>query len=224
MDSIPSNPDEGDLLERVREHDESAFAELFSRYRRRLLRIVKFRLDRRLQGRVDEEDVLQDAYMDASQRAHHFFEMEQPTSFFIWLRMVVGQTLIDVHRRHLATKMRDANREEALNAGFGGDTSVSLSFHLLAHLTSPSQAAMKAELAGIVEEAIGGMSQIDREVLALRHFEELTNNEVAEVLALHRKAASIRYRRALTRLTDVLEKIPGFFDEDEENGKQEDAG
>ena len=216
---MTSNNDEGDLLERVRANDEFAFAELFSRYRKRLLRIVKFRLDRRLQGRVDEEDVLQDAYMDAVQRSHHFFEMEQPTSFFIWLRMVVGQTLIDVHRRHLGTKMRDANREEALNAGFGGGTSVSLSFHLLAHLTSPSQAAMKAELAGIVEEAIEGLSQIDREVLALRHFEELTNNEVAEVLSLHRKAASIRYRRALTRLTDVLDKIPGFFDEGEEEGE-----
>lgn len=213
MEASPSSEEE-ELLERIRDNDQSAFAELFSQYRSRLLRIVKFRLDRRLQGRVDEEDVMQDAYLDAAQRAHHFFELEHPTTFFIWLRMVVGQTLIDVHRKHIGTKMRDATREEALNQGFGGDTSVSLSFHLLAHLSSPSQAIVRAELAGLVEEAIGGLGPLDREVLALRHFEELTNNEVAEILGLHRKAASIRYRRALTRLTDVLEQIPGFFDDD----------
>lgn len=92
---------------------------------------------------------------------------------------------------------------------------MSMSFHLLAHLTSPSQAAVRAELTGLVDEALTGMNEIDREVLALRHFEELTNKEVAEVLGIDRKAASIRYVRALARLKDVLTHVPGFFDGDE---------
>ena len=89
---------------------------------------------------------------------------------------------------------------------------ISLGFHLLAHLTSPSQAAMRAEISSLLEEALEGMNAIDREVLALRHFEELTNKEVAEVLGIEQKAASIRYVRAIGRLKDVLTQIPGFFD------------
>ena len=135
-------------------------------------------------------------------------------SLFVWLRLIVGQTLIDVHRRHLGAKMRDAEREESVQQRLSEGTSISLSFHLLAHLTSPSQAAARAELMTLVEEALSGMSDTDREVLALRHFEELTNSEVAEVLGLERKAASIRYVRALARLKSVLQKIPGFFAED----------
>lgn len=199
-----------DRLQRILAGDERAFAEAFAEHRERLWRMVHFRLDRRLQGRVDADDVLQEAYLDAVKRLPHFAE-SQPMSLFVWLRLVVGQTLIDVHRRHLGAKMRDAEREESIQQRLSEGTSVSLSFHLLAHLTSPSQAAARAELMSLVEEALAGMSDTDREVLALRHFEELTNNEVAEVLGLERKAASIRYVRALARLKTVLEKIPGFF-------------
>jgi RNA polymerase sigma-70 factor (ECF subfamily) len=200
-------------FQRVLAGDEASFASAFAEHRERLWRMVHFRLDRRLQGRVDADDILQEAYLDAVKRLPHFAE-SQPMSLFVWLRLVVGQTLIDVHRRHLGAKMRDAEREESIQQRLSEGTSISLSFHLLAHLTSPSQAAARAELMGLVEEALEGMSDTDREVLALRHFEELTNNEVAEVLGLERKAASIRYVRALARLKTVLEKIPGFFAED----------
>lgn len=199
--------------QRVLAGDESAFAEVFAEHRERLWRMVHFRLDRRLQGRVDADDILQEAYLDAVKRLPHFAE-SQPMSLFVWLRLIVGQTLIDVHRRHLGAKMRDAEREESVQQRLSEGTSISLSFHLLAHLTSPSQAAARAELMTLVEEALSGMSDTDREVLALRHFEELTNSEVAEVLGLERKAASIRYVRALARLKTVLQKIPGFFAED----------
>ena len=203
-----------DRLERILAGEESAFAEAFADHRERLWRMVHFRLDRRLQGRVDADDILQEAYLDAVKRLPHFAE-SQPMSLFVWLRLVVGQTLIDVHRRHLGAKMRDAEREESIQQQLSEGTSISLSFHLLAHLTSPSQAAVRAELFSFVKEALTGMSETDREVLALRHFEELTNNEVAEVLGLERKAASIRYVRALARLKIVLQKIPGFFAEGE---------
>ncbi|MCA9052312.1 MAG: sigma-70 family RNA polymerase sigma factor [Planctomycetaceae bacterium] len=210
---IPASPDPDPLMERILAGDERAFAEAFAEHRERLWRMVHFRLDRRLQGRVDADDILQEAYLDAVKRLPHFAE-SQPMSLFVWLRLVVGQTLIDVHRRHLGAKMRDAEREESIQQRLSEGTSLSLSFHLLAHLTSPSLAAQRAELTALVEEALGGMSDTDREVLALRHFEELTNSEVAEVLGLERKAASIRYVRALARLKIVLEKIPGFFADD----------
>ncbi len=205
-------------LARLLDGDESALGELFAMYRERLWRMVHFRLDRRLQGRVDADDILQEAYLDAAKRLDHF-KSSQPMSLFVWLRLIVGQTLIDVHRRHLGAKMRAATRDESIQQRLSEGTSVSLSFHLLGHLTSPSQAAQRAELMTLVEDALEGMSATDREVLALRHFEELTNSEVAEVLGLERKAASIRYVRALARLKNVLERIPGFFDREDSDSR-----
>ena len=128
--------------------------------------------------------------------------------------MIVTQTLIDVHRRHIGAQKRDASREVAIQGRWSpASTSYSLSFHLLGHLTSPSQAALRAELSEQIDIALEGMSDIDREVLALRHFEELSNLETAELLGLSEQAASLRYIRAISRLRDVLEVIPGFFNE-----------
>lgn len=207
-DSAESSP----LLDRLRSGDTEALAELFAFHRDRLWRMVTFRLDRRLLGRVDADDVLQEAYLNAAQRVEHYFD-ESSNSFFIWLRLIVGQTLVDVHRRHLGAKMRDANRELSIPTRYPAATSLSISFHLLAQLTSPSHAAIRAEMTDLLEDALHGMNEIDREILALRHFEELTNSEVAEVLEIEQKAASIRYVRAIARLKDVLGRIPGFFDD-----------
>lgn len=108
--------------------------------------------------------------------------------------------------------MRDINREVSMNRQpYPQATSVCLAAQLLGSMTSPSQAAVKAEMTRQLEEAIEAMDHIDQEVLALRHFEELSNSEVAEVLGIQQKAASIRYVRAVARLKDVLKRIPGFF-------------
>ncbi|MGD2111343.1 MAG: sigma factor, partial [Phycisphaerae bacterium] len=101
------------VLSRLRSGDDEALAELFSQHRERLWRMVHFRLDQRLLGRAGTEDILQEAYLAAAKRVHHFAE-ESTTSFFVWLRMIVMQTLIDVHRRHLGAQMRDADREVAI--------------------------------------------------------------------------------------------------------------
>jgi RNA polymerase sigma-70 factor (ECF subfamily) len=207
-----SNPAGGsdDLQQRLLEGDPQALADLFSRHRERLWRMVNFRLDRRLAGRVDPEDILQEAYLDAAQRILHYRD-DSPASSFLWLRMIVTQTMIDLHRRHLGTQRRDARREISSDrCSFAQSTSTSLASQFLGHLTSPSQAAMRAELSGQLEQAIAQMDPIDQEVLALRHFEELTNGEVAEVLGIQVKAASIRYVRALKRLQEVLSQLPGF--------------
>ena len=201
------------LVARLASGDEEALAELFSLYRERLKRMVEFRMDRRLRGRLDASDVLQDAYIDALQRVRHYVDKPE-MSFFVWLRQVTMQRLIDVYRFHLEAKTRDAKQEAVIRHGdLSAVTSASMAAQLVGSLTSPSQRVMRAELIGQVEKALDGMDAIDREVLALRHFEELTNNEIAEVLGITKAAASNRYVRALSRLRSVLLKVPGFFDE-----------
>jgi len=201
-----------DQLRRLAAGDQQALAELFARYRDRLRRMVKLRLDRRLQGRVDASDVLQDAYLDVAQRAAEY--AASPTMpVFLWLRFLTGQRLLMVHRRHLGAKMRDAGQEVSLYRGaLPQASSVSLAAQLLGRMTSPSLAAVRAEMQLKLQEALNGMDPIDREVLTLRHFEELSNAETAAVLGLRKAAASNRYVRALKRLKDVLLTTPGFFD------------
>jgi RNA polymerase sigma-70 factor, ECF subfamily len=203
--------DTPDLLRRASAGDQQALAELFGRHRDRLRRMVRLRLDRRLQGRVDPSDVLQEAYLDLARRAPEY-AAEPKMPFFLWLRLLTGQRLLAVHRQHLGAQMRDAGQEVSLYRGaLPQASSVSLAAQLLGRLTSPSQAAVRAELQIKLQEALNLLDPLDREVLALRHFEELSNNETAAVLGLQKAAASNRYVRALKRLKDLLAGMPGFF-------------
>ena len=199
-----------ELLARVRRGDQPALAELFARHRDKLRRMVQLRLDHRLTGRVSPSDVLQEAYIDALKRIDHYFEKpDQP--FFGWLRLVVGQRLADVHREHLAQK-RDVGQEVPINRGTPGADSACLAACLLGSGTSPSNAAARTESFNRLEQALDQMDALDREVLALRHFEELSNTDTAEILGIQPAAASKRYVRALARLKQILETIPGFGD------------
>ena len=197
-----------DLDRRLRAGDAQALAELFSHERERLWRVIHFRLAEPLRGRLGPEDVLQEAFLAASQRLKHYAD-SPATSPFIWLRMIVNQTLIDLHRQHMGAQKRDAAREVAIDGlPFGQATSASVAIQLIGHLTSPSRAAARGDQLGLVKTAIDQMDPMDREVLALRHFEELTNSEVAEALGIEQKAASIRYIRALRRLKQILAAVP----------------
>jgi RNA polymerase sigma-70 factor (ECF subfamily) len=136
---------------------------------------------------------------------HYFDKPDQP--FFGWLRLVVGQRLADIHREHLAQK-RNVGRDVPIHAG--GADSACLAACLLGNLSSPSHAANRNEVFTRLEQALNQMDPIDREVLALRHFEELSNTETATLLGIQPAAASKRYVRALGRLKQILESIPGF--------------
>ena len=210
---VPDPPDLDLLLGRLRDGDQLALADLFSRYRPQLRRMIELRLDPRLGPRVGTSDVLQEAYVDALKRYNHFFE-RTGVSFYVWLRLVVNQSLIDTHRRHLGAKMRTAEHEQPPTGHWAAATSVSLARHLVAQMPSPSQVMRQEETLAQVQAALESLEPLDREVLTLRHFEELGNNEVAELLGLQKAAASNRYVRALGRLRAALAKVPGFFDED----------
>ena len=212
-ESSPAADDEAppELVSRVMRGDQKALAELFAIYRPRLWRLVNFRLHPKLRGRVDADDLLQDAFLRAVDRQGSFLQ-EASRSPFLWFRMITMQTLLDLHRAHLGTEKRNAARETRLGSGGGGgqfeSTSCSLAAFLAGSYTSPSGAIQRAELADQLDLVIQGMNDIDREVLALRHFEELTNSETAAALGLSEQAASVRYLRALRRLKEILKKFP----------------
>jgi RNA polymerase sigma-70 factor (ECF subfamily) len=208
------DPDDSEhLLHRAAAGDRDALPALWDRHRKRLRQMVRLRLDGRLQGRVDPSDVLQEAYLDLADRLPDYAR-DRPMPVFLWLRLVTGQRLMQVHRHHLGAAMRDAGREVSLYRGaLPQASSASLAAQLLGRLTTASQAAVRAERQVQLQAVLNGMDPADREILALRHFEELSNGEAAEILGLSKSAASARYVRALGRLRDLLEHVPGFSDE-----------
>ena len=198
------------LLQRAAAGDAEALRELFSRYRDRLKRMVHLRLSRRLSGRVDVSDVLQEAFAEAVRRLGE--SRSGPSRpFLLWLRHLTALKLAEVHRRHLGTQLPDADREVTLHrGGLPPADSVSLAARLLGTLTAPSQAVLKAETRLRVQEALNSLDPIDREALALKHFEQLSTAEIAAVLGLSKAGAGSRYLRAIKRLREILSQIPGF--------------
>jgi RNA polymerase sigma-70 factor (ECF subfamily) len=191
------------LLARGRQGDALAMAALFERYRQRLRRMVEIRLDRRLMARVDPSDVLQEAYVEAQRKIGEL--QTTPLPFFLWLRMKVAHRLIDLHRFHLGAQKRSVTREVSLLHGpLPLASSASLASQLAGKLTTASNAAMRAEQRLRIQAVLNAMDEIDREVLVLRHFEDLTNAETSQVLGISQNAASNRYVRALRRLKGSL--------------------
>jgi RNA polymerase sigma-70 factor, ECF subfamily len=210
---MTDNPSEtAELLARAQAGDEQAFSDLFDHYRERLKRMIRLRLDRRLSGRVDASDVLQEAFLEVHKRFGEYVQdKKDQLPLYLWLRLVTGQKMTDIHRHHLGAKMRDANQEVSLYRGaLPQATSVSLAAHLLGRMTSATQAAIRAEHKLLVQEALNSMDPLDREVLVLRHFQQLSNDETALSLGIKKTTASQRYVRALKRLKEILTSIPGL--------------
>ena len=169
--------------------------------------MIDFRLDQRLRGRVDAADVLQDAYLEVARRIDEYVADPQAT-FFIWARQITWQTVLKTNRRHLATRKRDANREIQIDSNQNSSaTSLSIASRLIADIESPSATLANRELFEQLYRSMESMDEIDREILALRHFEQLTNQEVSDVLEITKTAASNRYVRALERLREIMSEV-----------------
>lgn len=211
MNADGGGPETALLLDRAAGGDVDAWGALLTGHQERLQCVLGFRLDPRLRGRVDADDVIQEAFIVATARRGDFFaQSAQP--LFLWLRWIVGNTLLELHRHHLGVQMRDATREVSSHrhsADNDDDTRQALVAQLSGGVTGPATAVARAEAKVWVTEALTKLDATDRQVLALRHFEQLTNAEAAQVIGIHEHAAAKRYVRALERLREMLSDMPG---------------
>jgi RNA polymerase sigma-70 factor (ECF subfamily) len=189
--------------------DREGWGTFLAAQRGRLKRMVALRLDDRLRGRVEASDVIQEALLEATQRLPEYAHQPDPMPPFLWLRFLTLQRLQIIHRRN-STQGRDAGREVSIHAKpFPTASSAALAAQLLGYDTRASEAAIRAERNLRLQAALNGMDAIDREVLVLRHFEQLTNSECARVLGLKETTATKRYVRALRKLKEILHALPG---------------
>jgi RNA polymerase sigma-70 factor, ECF subfamily len=210
LDETPSDPT--DAIDRLRGGDRGALAALFDEHRGRLRRMVELRIDARLRARLDPSDVVQEAFLDVARDLDSYLA-DPNLPPLLWLRLHVGRRLTTLHRRHLGTRMRNAGLEISLYQGAVPEaSSAALASMLLGRHTSPTQAAQRAERMLRVQEALNSLDPIDREVLALRHFEQLGRAEAAQVLGISQETGAKRYFRALKRLKDVLATLPGGWE------------
>ena len=198
-----------DIARRLKNADESALCELYDQYRERLKRIVTLRLDSRIRSRTDASDVLQESFIDLAKKLPDF--ASKGLSPFVWMRLVVNERVMDLHRKHLYADKRDVRREVGLRMRRVHDaTSFSLAKALLGDETSVTEKVAREERHQVLMEKLQELSENDREVILLRTFEQLSNDEAAEVLGMNKYATSKRYIRALKKLKELLSSIPGF--------------
>src|SRR4051794_20891423 len=183
------------LLQHAATGEREQWGALLLRHQGRLLRLITLRMNPRLQGRIDPGDVLQEVLLEASGRLGEYLRHPR-APFYLWLRTIVGHKLLELHRFHLATEMRDASREVPLHRGWLPEaSSVALAAQLLGQEPAPGDAVVRAELQDQVRQALDGLDPLDREVLVLRHFEQLTTPEIAQALGISAAAAGKRYVR-----------------------------
>jgi RNA polymerase sigma-70 factor (ECF subfamily) len=199
-----------DLIEKAKTGDAVALAELFGRHRKRLRAMVDLRLDRRLRGRVDPSDVLQEAFIDLAKRLPKY-STNETLPFYLWLRLVTGERLLDFHRKHLGAAKRDVRQEVTIHRrSIPNAESQSIAAGLLGRYTSGAGKAIRGEMQVKLQETLNNLDETAREIIVLRNFEEMTNVEAAMALGLSQNGASNRYMRALKRLRKALEEVPGF--------------
>ena len=199
MDPSHDNSRTEVLLSHVDQGDLRALDQLLDEHRAYLRRVIELRMEDALRVRVDPSDIVQETQLVASRRIQDFLK-RRPTSFRIWLRRKALERLVEARRRHLAQK-RSIEREVPLSSL----SSMAVAQHLSA--LGPGSALQQKELAQHVSEVLESLGETDREVLLLRHGEQLTNHEVAEVLEIDPAAASKRYGRAVRRLCDRLTEL-----------------
>jgi RNA polymerase sigma-70 factor (ECF subfamily) len=201
---------EAQMVARARSGDESALSELFQAHYPRLVRMVELRLDPSLRGRLDPTDVLQEVWIDLARRLSEWGAQES-MPFRVWLRLMTSQALLLAQRRHLSAHMRDALREQPIPESRPSISAASAADAFVASATSPTRAAERDELRARILSVLAELDDIDREIVVLRHFEGLSNEEAAAELSIEPAAASKRFVRALVRLRPALHSLaPGI--------------
>ncbi|MGH7200399.1 MAG: sigma-70 family RNA polymerase sigma factor [Planctomycetaceae bacterium] len=191
------------LLSGARQGDAAAVGDLMDRHRAALRRMVNLRLDRRLAGRVDASDVVQDVLLEAHRRLEEYLR-EPRMPFHLWLRQLAKDRIIDMHRRHRAAQRRSVERERPLAAAAPDQSSLDLAARLIDPELTPAAENIRKELAARFETALAQLDEDDREIILMRHYEHLGNNEAAQALGLTPAAAGMRHLRALRRLRAIL--------------------
>lgn len=199
-----------ELLNNVRDGQAVAVEELMDRHRNSLRRMIQLRLDQRLMQRMDVSDVIQDVLIEANRRLSDY--LKNPViPFHLWIRQIAKDRIIDAHRRHRVSAKRSIDREQPQpGKGPFDQSTIELANQFRDQALTPAAAATQRELASQIESAVRMLRDNDREIILMRHYEQLDNQEIAQSLGLTEPAASMRYLRALKRLREIIEGMPAL--------------
>ena len=212
----PTDDQTETLLSGAKKGDADAVNRLLQRHRDAVRRLVEMRLDRKVRQRVDVSDVVQDVMIEASERLEKYLD-DPGLAFHLWLRQIAWDRIIDTYRRHRVSAKRNMDREQPMTAPAGPDqSSMMLAAQLRDPSLTPAAKATQNEIALQVEDAIEQLPDADREVILMRHYEHLSNQEIATALKLNDAAASMRYLRAVRRLREILTSTTSSADERDE--------
>jgi RNA polymerase sigma-70 factor (ECF subfamily) len=202
---LPNTPETQLLLDQARAGDAAAVERLLAGHREPVRRMIGLRLDPAIAARLDASDVVQEVLLEASRRLDDYLR-DPAMPFHLWLRHLARDHLIDAHRRHRLAQRRGVDRERPLvPAAFADRSSLELAGQLLDQELTPASAAIQQEMQRRLHAAVASLDEDDREVILMRHFEQLSNQEVAASLGLTEAAASMRHLRALRRLKALLQ-------------------
>ncbi len=199
----PTSNKTEEMLADAKAGDGDAVNQLMERHRDGVRRMIQMRLDQRIQRRIDVSDVVQDVLVEAHRRLKEYLRTA-PMPFHLWLRQIAKDRIIDAHRRHRVSSKRSVDREQPLLNPVDDRSSEDLAAQLWDPDVTPGTAAIQREMARRVEEAVAKLNELDFEIITMRHYEQLSNQEVAQSLGLSEPAASMRYLRAVRRLRELL--------------------
>jgi RNA polymerase sigma-70 factor (ECF subfamily) len=201
----PDSPITQELLDKAKKGEPAAVDQLLARHRDPVRRMIDMRLDRAIARRVDASDIAQEVLLEASRRLRDYLH-KPDLPFHLWLRHIARDHIIDAHRRHRKAQRRTVDREQAIQAGPTDRSSVELIAQLMDRKLTPATAALRKELQNRFQTILTTLDEDDREIILMRHFEQLSNQEVAAALHLTEPAASMRHLRALRKLRELLGK------------------
>ena len=212
----PKSQQTVELMAGAKAGDESAVNLLLDRHRKALEQLVRMRLDKKIQNRVGVSDVVQDVLVEANRRLPEY--LESPVMpFHLWVRQIARDRIIDAHRRHRVSAKRTVDREQRMHVPRGhGQSSMHLASMLGDSKVSPAEAMIQKEMGRKVEDAISMLGETAAEIIMMRHYEHLTNQEISTLLGVSEPAASMRYLRAIRRLREQMQQLDPSFQSNEE--------